>query len=115
MNPKQLSRHQPPSQPLPGQSALPGAGQAPQQHQALAEAPPWRGLQAEPPQGSEQPLVHGARPGPARIGPGCARAGPGPEGGGRRRGAGPGPSRGGLAQGRAGLPAGGRLWLLKIH
>lgn len=55
--------------PLPGQRALPGARQAPQQHQRFAEAPrgaAGRGLQAEPPQSAEQLLLHTARHGPLR-------------------------------------------------
>lgn len=67
---------------LPGQRALPGARQAPQQHQRFAEAPrgaAGRGLQAEPPQSAEQLLLHTARLGAARHG-----TGPGHEGGGGR-------------------------------
>lgn len=69
---------------LPGQGALPGARQPPQQqHRPPAEATP-RGLQAEPPQGPQQPLIHFHRrpffpggPPPQGPGPG-GREEPGP-------------------------------------
>lgn len=71
---------------LPGQGALPGARQPPQQqHRPPAEATP-RGLQAEPPQGPQQPLIHfhtrpffpGGPPPPGAGARRAGRAGPGP-------------------------------------
>lgn len=54
---------------LPGQGALAGARQPPQQHQPPSAAGP-RGPQAQPPQGPQQPLLHGRGAG---AGPGGAR------------------------------------------